>query len=494
MKVVGIRDVIVPPPLRHSKKNAAVSVSVMSKCCVFADCSKDAEFRCSACTKAVYCSEAHQKSDWNSGPHALVCSRVLVGKEIGASATPEFSFETIKRITPTIIRNTYDLTFMSVSPAVLVFRAVVRSKRTAKCLVKIELNNSELPHRNATIGHLLTTLYSVCQDEFSTEIPIIKTYDSAVGRWSYKGFKRMLERSLESTRSDAALRVLFSGRDRDTASLYHFSLMELSGGVTFDQFLREHERNEALVLDVLAQILSTLSDLEARLEFVHHSLDAENIAIKKHSQETVFHYTTNSASVMNVRSLFQAQLAGLGHARLSYNEKVYSSTETRGIERGSPSEYRPWADLHRLAYSIIGHMSKDVFCALAPSSPLLAVLSAMLRMQTLSTMDSIHHDIVAQFVALPRSTADDMRHIRENYDQLMSRIGQARNIVVMAYPGTTETTAYSVIEACSTVFDRYISYRPTSADKVIDMSLYLGGESSATRSAWKAMQKTSQEQ
>ena len=468
--------------------------------CSHLTCTKPATIRCSACKISGYCSEEHQKDDWKVGRHALVCSQMQVNGPMD-DATPmevsnrSFFLGTSKVITPEMLTSYYSFELAGRGSFGVVLHARVRTSPVTEFALKLTFGAPEIGHREAAVGHLMTTLYAACDDPVGALLPVVKVYDSGYAVWTAEEARRFLDPFVwrgagvpDYPREVLAARI---GGSVQTSMM----LMEYSTGLSLAEYIDDVARRqpqqqaEKLILDVLVQLLLVLSDLQTALEFVHYDLHTSNVMVETvPSGSMVWHFTASSDTAFNVRTNVRPRLLDFGFARLRRGSTFYAS-RSKGyyVEGGTLADYRPWADLHMLAHEIIGDMGKRLYDGLAPTSNLLFVLSKMLDMEVTPT------DGAAGYLGLRRGIQAKLHPYDSanavSFEQMQEFSKMAKLYVVQAKPDSPSTTAYSVLKDSQTALAEYISYKPVDTDTIVLMSLQVGRSSLATKSAWKAVEK-----
>lgn len=453
-------------------------------------CSQPARFRCSACKASVYCSREHQAVDWKSGRHALVCSSTRVNDELGQQQ-PEFVLGLSKDVTPNLIDAYFVLSWIASGQYGAVFRATTRGASPREYALKVESDDFGSGGREAAVGTLMTVLYAAGTDPQNALLPVIKVYDSGIAEWTRDELEQFLVHLPQSMQ--ARFRDYAFPDENEIVAPINIMLMELAENRTLASFLQElswmrQPGGHRAMLDILVQVLLTLSDLQTAFEFVHYDLHSYNIMVVPAAADKryVWHYTASSDTVFNVRSDKRPQLIDFGFSRLRYKHKLFfSPASVYGLDPGGLREYRPWTDLISVGAEFIRLMGRTLYDLLVPSSPLLQVLAEMFSMEVVETPESQSYRILqAALQAKLHSGPQKISHT-----EVVAAAAGARSSIVQPKPDVAGATAHAVLRECKAALVEYISYAPTDAETIVDMTLHIGRESLATKSAWKAVEK-----
>lgn len=414
------------------------------------------------------------------------------------TARPEFILSRTTNVTPSMVDATFARTVIGAGAYGMVFAVTTRDSAQRRYALKVEAAELGSGHREAAVGMLMTALYAAGQNPEPMRLPVIKFYDSGTGVWDREQVLNFFGGASPTTRD--LMEFAFPDDTTPTATV-NLSLMELSGGTSLNVFIRDQQRAfrphkqykaQKPILDIVVQLLLTLANLQKAFEFVHYDIHSGNIKIETDTTKNyVWHYTVSSDTSFNVRSNARPVLLDFGVSRLRYQDKLYfSSEELYNLKEGQMREYRPWADLVRLACSVITRMDTTLYYSLNSKMGLLRVLLEMFSTEVEdipATQDylTVQGSLRSQFdPSDPRSKMVSFQLVAPAAERLSA------SVIIEPKPGTTGATAYRVLHECRAELMEYIMYAPTAEDTVVDMTLHIGRESLATEAAWKAVEKS----
>ena len=398
-----------------------------------------------------------------------------------------------------MITDTFDRTIIGAGSFGMVFAVTTKDAAQRRYALKVELALLGSSHREAAVGMLMTALYAAGQNAESARLPVIKFYDSGTGVWTRK--------EIHAFYSDASCykRLELMGyafpNDHVTEATVNMSLMELSRGTSLDVFIRDQQlsfsdtkqhKAQKPILDIVVQLLLTLSDLQNAFEFVHYDIHSGNIKVETDTTKNyVWHYTVSSDTSFNVRCSARPILLDFGVSRLRYKDKLYFSADALyNREEGQLKEYRPWADLVRLGCSVLRRMGAGVYYSLSPSRNLLFVLYELFATEVEELPATVDYLLVQKALWSRLHPHDPKSKEVAYYDVSTAAERLGASVIIDPKPGTVGVSAYSVLKNCRTALAEYIAYAPTAEDTVVDMTLHIGRESLATQAAWKAVEKS----
>lgn len=388
------------------------------------------------------------------------------------ASSPDF-FLHAGNITPALLHDRFTLKYIGHGAEGLVLQATSRISAAIYAL-KIRLHSDALSERETAIGQLITALYAAGQDPRTAILPAIKFYDSGTAEWP----KQVLIDFMSTYRP-------YPYTTNKTTVMMDFALQEYSPGVTLAEFLTRMNPAEDAILSVVVQLLLVLCDLQNGFEFVHTDIHPHNVLVESDSSRapTVWHYTVSSDTVFNVRSIHRPRLLDFGLSRWNYAGKVFHVA-------ADDRAFRPWIDVHALGLLLVKWIDRTLFESLGPSSRLLAVICELFSLESIDDEYSEPYRAVQAYLRnklQPYSTPTSAF----SYDDLQDACREIRRRGVVQRPNTPVVSAYSVLQACRSTLAEYIAYTPTEQDTIIDMTLHIGRSSLVTRSAWKAVEKSS---
>lgn len=428
-----------------------------------------------------------------------MCSTVRVNNELD-TARPEFVFSRAKKVVPRMVDATFfKQEVIGAGSFGLVYRVATKDAARRQYALKVEITDAESNHREAAVGMLMTALYAAGQSAENALLPVIKFYDSGTGTWTRTEIELFFG-DLSFALRDELMGYAFTDDDV-TEAVVNLSLMELSRGTSLDVFVRNQQRlfapknqdqGHKAILDIIVQLLLTLSDLQNAFEFVHYDVHSGNIKIETDTtKKYVWHYTVSSDTVFNVRSDSRPILLDFGLSRLRYKDKLYFNPgEFYDLEAGELGEYFPWADVVRLGCAVLRRMGAGLYDALVPSSALLVVLAKMFSTKVEDSSDTEDYRLIQTALWSKRHPQSPKAQVIDYEKVADAADGFDKVMVIQPRPGTTGVSAYSVLNKCRTALVEYISYAPTADETVVDMTLHIGRQSLATRAAWKAVEKS----
>lgn len=300
--------------------------------------------------------------------------------------------------TPDWVEKTWKRYFSGAGTFGFVFQIYQLERPNAWAAAKVIINQLDSALREIHITNLLTELWTGPIASNRKATPIVKYYDAGFAEWTEQEIKRVFIQYVPNERvSGEKLNRMTRMQKGDsfgigsrTASIA-IMVMNLSGPkslftlLTATAFASTSEF-ETTMTDVLSQFLLVLDCLQDKLKFVHNDVNLGNVLVLEWPEEKVYKFVGSDQKTYYIRSKYQIQLADFSDARVELaGETMVPSTQKVFRPIGSTAtdvwSFTPWADLHMLAFALIGGISFKRWTELDNGSPIFLILQSMLKSQ-----------------------------------------------------------------------------------------------------------------
>lgn len=401
--------------------------------------------------------------------------------------------------TPKWLQMTYEMHYIGKGTYGIVVEAKTRLF-PQDLAIKFTFGSEEDAMREAAIQALLTKLYTGYSDDFTVLCPIVKSYDWGTTIWhyteAYDFIKPLLKGQDKQTKREVS-RILATKGEKESMPITSV-VMELIQGSTFHHYLATEMLldpfylSDDSIITIILQIILTLDSISAVLTFSHGDLAARNIMIIKHPQNTILHYNVSSTEQFNIKTDYFAKLADFGLSHVEYSgpayqgkDKVVSLTQISNpyIHMDEDDEsFKPWADFHVLALSILGTLSYD---RLRTMSPGLAKLIA--SMMITEWPDDYPNTNENRVMVATLTTINEYLKSKMTGDRKLVFEKDANKRVYYFIPTPRNPNDYrkqgattrKLLRANADIFSSHLNYVPEKEHRIYDMTMKSGNDTTA---------------